>query len=80
MVTAISDGCTGFQWAHEVWSGVYECCVVHDFGGSDGTLLDCWSDAGMPIAFAGLALLVMIVLRPVYHWLRDRGWWPSVKR
>ena len=73
----VSDGCTGFQWAHEIWPGVYECCVEHDFGGSDGTLLDCWTGAGMPIAFAGFALLVMILLRPAYHWLRERGWWPG---
>ena len=72
----VSDGCTGVPFFHDLWAGAYECCVEHDLGGSDGVLLDCWQAADVPLAFAAFAILVMIILRPVYHWLRDRGWWP----
>lgn len=70
-----SDGCTGF-WAAELIWPIHECCVEHDFGGSDGTLLDCLYAAGVPMALAVLGVLIMVLFRPVYHWLKRKGLWP----
>lgn len=71
LASLVSDGCTGFWWAQWIWD-IVACCETHDFGGSDGTLLDCWTDNGMPIAFAAGAVFVMTVCRPVYH--RIKKW------
>lgn len=65
----VSDGCTGFTWAEWIWP-IRACCEAHDAGGSDGALLDCWTGAGMPIGIAGLALLVMIIARPIYRLIK----------
>ena len=54
MIESISDGCTGFWWAELIWPGVYECCVEHDVGGSDSTLLDCWTGQGCPLPLQAL--------------------------
>ena len=73
----VSDGCTGFWWAEEAFDGVRECCVDHDMGGTDGTLLDCllvilpmWAWA--PAAFC---VALMILFRPVYHRIKRIGKW-----
>jgi hypothetical protein len=69
-------GCTGFQWAERLFSGINACCVDHDMGGSDGALLDCLMAALPPWAwfFAGLSVSLMILLRPIYVWMQRRGW------
>jgi len=69
----MSDGCTGF-WLFELFFPIRDCCVVHDAGGSDGTLLDCLLSATPPWAWPVVALCVaiMIFFRPVYHWLKKR--------
>lgn len=72
---APSDGCTGFQWLEGFFPTIRDCCVVHDAGGSDGTLLDCLQAGLPPWAWAAAALCVglMIGLRPVYVvWQRWR--------
>lgn len=66
----VSDGCTGFGWAEWIWP-VYDCCADHDFGGTDGVLLDCLSSAGVPVTLAALGIAIMAFWRPLYElWLR----------
>lgn len=73
-----SDGCTGFQWAEWLFPKISKCCLIHDAGGTDGTLLDClqmnlpgWA---WPAAAAGVA--IMVLLRPIYvkwqQWRKDK--------
>ena len=76
----ISDGCTGF-WFLEVLFGIRPCCVFHDIGGSDGTLLDCLLQ-NTPTELAPLVALcvaVMILFRPVYHRLKAFCHWLKQK-
>jgi len=66
-----SDGCTGFQWA-EWFFDIRHCCVVHDAGGSDGTLLDCLRVV-VPLwayALAAFGVAIMTLFRPIYHRLK----------
>lgn len=67
------DGCTGFpdrlfQWD---WS---TCCDVHDFGGTDGQLLDCLFSTVPEWAWPIMALCValMVLFRPIYRILSRR--------
>lgn len=70
----LSDGCTGFWWAEFIWP-VHQCCVEHDFGGTDGVLLDCIINAGVPAVLATFAVFGMAFWRPLYEaWLRFKGW------
>lgn len=70
-----TDGCTGFQLLEMVFPVITSCCAVHDNGGTDGRLLDCLQ-AGLPSwawAPAALCVAVMILLRPIYHWLKSNN-------
>jgi hypothetical protein len=73
-VDLVSDGCSGFQWAEGLFPAVRQCCVEHDFGGSNGTLLDCLESVlplwAYPIAAVFVAL--MIIVRPLYRKLKRR--------
>lgn len=76
-MTFTGDGhCTGFQWVEWIFPHVQACCLIHDAGGTDGTLLDCLQAALPPWAWAlaALGVAVMIVFRPVYAWMQARGW------
>jgi hypothetical protein len=70
----VSDGCSGFGWAEWFFPAARQCCVVHDFGGSNGTLLDCLESVlpfwAYPIAAVFVAL--MIIVRPLYRKLKRR--------
>ena len=73
-----ADGrCTGFPngipWFNWDWS---DCCVIHDLGGSDGTLIDCVAAAtpGLPIVFVISAVGLMALYRPAYNVLQRWGW------
>lgn len=70
----VTDGCTGFMWVHSALPGSFECCVEHDLGGSDGTLLDCLmaTSPGWVWPLIVLGILLMVVFRPFYHWLQRR--------
>lgn len=65
----VSDGCTGFWWAEAIFPAITQCCAAHDFGASNGSLLDCLEgvlpDWAYPLA--GICVAVMIVFRPLYH-------------
>ncbi len=70
----LSDGCTGFQWAEWLFT-VRACCDVHDFGGSDGTLLDCLL-ANTPEwtwPLVGLCVVLMLLFRPLYRLFKPKG-------
>lgn len=73
-VDLVSDGCSGFQWAEWFFPAIRACCVTHDFGGSNGTLLDCLEGVlpwwAYPIAAVFVAL--MIIARPLYRKLKRR--------
>lgn len=76
----VTDGCTGFWWAELIWP-IYECCVEHDFGGSDGVLLDCIIGAGVPAALAALAVFIMAFFRPIYEaMLRLKTWASEIRK
>lgn len=65
----VSDGCSGFQWAESLFPQITQCCVVHDFGGSNGALLDCLQ-AVLPhwaYVIAAFCVAVMILFRPFYR-------------
>ena len=76
----LSDGqCTGFP--DQVGPLDFrECCLAHDAGGSDGTLLDCLvseaQEAGLgwvaPVLCLAIALMMMA--RPIYMWMQRKGW------
>lgn len=68
------DGCTGFQWL-EPFFAIRTCCDVHDFGGSDGTLLDCLLNATPHWAWpvVGLCVTIMLLLRPIYRLVKSKG-------
>ncbi len=67
-----SDGCTGFWPLEWIFPKISECCSVHDFGGTDGTLLDCLQTALPPWAWAIAAFCVtlMILFRPIYNLIK----------
>jgi len=67
-----SDGCTGFWPLEWLFPKISACCSVHDFGGTDGTLLDCLQSALPPWAWAIAAFCValMILFRPVYNLIK----------
>lgn len=66
----MSDGCTGFWLAEWVWP-IHQCCVEHDLGGTDGVLLDCLINAGVPAVLAALGIFGMAFWRPLYElWLK----------
>ena len=74
MSALVTDGCTGFWWAELIWP-IHQCCVEHDFGGTDGVLLDCIITAGVPAALAAFAVFGMAFWRPVYEaWLGLKSW------
>lgn len=70
----VSDGCSGFQWAEWLFPATRQCCAEHDFGGSNGTLLDCLESVlpiwAYPIAAVFVAL--MVIVRPLYGKLKRR--------
>ena len=65
-----TDGCTGFWWAEWRWPLIRRCCVDHDLGASDGTLVDCLVAASVPPALAVAGVALMALLRPAYHALK----------
>lgn len=69
-----SDGCTGFGWAEWVFPAIRQCCVAHDYGGSNGQLLDCLQSVLPHWAYviAAFCVALMILFRPLYHWLKRR--------
>lgn len=71
----VSDGCSGFQWAEWLFPDARMCCVAHDFGGSNGELLDCLQSVLPPWAYVIAAFFValMILFRPVYRALFKRS-------
>lgn len=72
-IEPVSDGCTGF-WFAEWLFPIRQCCVDHDFGGTDGMLLDCLLFNTPSWAWPAVAACValMILLRPLYHLLKRR--------
>lgn len=70
----ISDGCTGFWWAEWLFPSITQCCMIHDGGGSDGALLDCLLLNTPPrvAPLVAICVAVMILLRPLYHWLKRK--------
>jgi hypothetical protein len=71
----VTDGCTGFQVAEWLFPAIRACCEVHDFGGTDGALLDClmgvlpqWT---WPVA--ALCVALMVLVRPIYRLVRPKG-------
>jgi hypothetical protein len=70
-------GCSGFQWAERLFSGISACCVDHDLGATDGQLLDCLFSVmpGWAWPLACLALAVMVMARPLYMHGQRKGWW-----
>ena len=71
----MTDGCSGFQWAELIWPAIHDCCAMHDYGGSDGQLLDCLQSVLPPWAWAIAAFCValMILLRPLYRLIKPKG-------
>lgn len=67
----MSDGCTGFWWLEWIFK-IHDCCVIHDFGGTDGTLVDCLmaNTPGWTWPLVILCVAVMAFFRPVYHWIK----------
>lgn len=63
------DGCSGFKFAEWLFPKITDCCVAHDLGGTDGTLLDCLQQAIPAWAWAPAAFCValMILVRPIYR-------------
>lgn len=70
----LSDGCTGFG-LFELFFPIKDCCVAHDWGGSDGQLLDCLfaSLPGWAWAPAAFCVALMILLRPIYRLFKPKG-------
>ena len=70
----MSDGCTGFWLAEWVFPATRACCTGHDFGGSNGQLLDCLQSVLPHWAYviAAFCVALMILLRPLYHWFKRR--------
>lgn len=64
-----SDGCSGFQWAEWIFPAIRDCCVAHDLGGSNGTLLDCLESVlpGWAYPLAAVCVVLMIFVRPIYR-------------
>lgn len=69
-----SDGCTGFGWAEWIFPAITQCCTVHDFGGSNGTLLDCLQSVlpGWAYVIAAFCVALMILFRPIYQWIKKQ--------
>lgn len=69
--TVVSDGCTGFWWTEWFFPAVRACCRDHDFGGSNGQLLDCLQSVLPYWAYviAGFFVALMILVRPLYRLL-----------
>ncbi len=73
----VSDGCSGFWFLEWFFPAITACCTVHDFGGSDGTLLDCLQ-GGLPQwawAPAAFCVALMVLFRPIWH--RIKPWLPT---
>jgi len=72
------DGCTSFQWLHDLIYGIRSCCDIHDNGGSDGALLDCilGLTPGWSAFFVGIGVSIMLLFRPVYEWRKGERQWP----
>ena len=70
----LSDGCTGFHFIEWLFPQVTACCRLHDFGGSNGQLLDCLQSVLPHWAYviAAFCVALMILFRPLYHWLKRR--------
>lgn len=67
-----SDGCSMFQWTELFFPATRACCELHDFGGTDGQLLDClfgvlpwWA-----YAVASFFVAAMVLFRPIYQRLK----------
>ena len=71
----LSDGCTGYGLFEWIWPAIRDCCAVHDYGGTDGQLLDCLQSAlpGWAWAPAALCVALMILLRPIYRLFKPKG-------
>lgn len=67
-------GCTGFP--DRLGSLDFTaCCVAHDMGGTDQALFQCLNDVAPALApVFGVCIVLMIVARPFYMWMQDRGW------
>lgn len=70
----VSDGCSGYGWAEWFFPAARDCCVEHDFGGSNGQLLDCLQSVLPPWAYvvAAFCVALMVLVRPVYRWLKRK--------
>ena len=68
----VSDGCTGFWLAEWVFPAVRDCCVAHDFGSSNGALLDCLQGVLPSWAYviAAFCVAIMILFRPLYRMVK----------
>lgn len=66
---SVSDGCTGFWLFEWLFPAIRSCCEIHDFGGSNGTLLDCLEGVlpGWAYPVAGICVALMILARPLYQ-------------
>lgn len=69
-LTFISDGCS---WSPDLW--IRQCCVEHDLGGSDLQFWQCIVEDSPflgPAAyiFASIFVLIMILGRPFYNWIK----------
>jgi hypothetical protein len=73
-VDLVSDGCSGFQWAEWFFPAIHACCRAHDFGSSNGQLLDCLQSVLPPWAYVIAAFFValMVLFRPLYRALFKR--------
>lgn len=70
-----SDGCTGFWFFEPVFPDITACCADHDWGGTDGQLLDCLQSV-LPTwawAIAAFCVALMVLFRPVYRRFKDKG-------
>lgn len=65
----VTDGCSGFGWAEWFFPAARACCEAHDFGGSNGQLLDCLQSVLPHWAYVVAAFFValMVLFRPVYR-------------
>jgi hypothetical protein len=73
-VDLVSDGCSGFGWAEWLFPAARQCCVAHDFGSSNGQLLDCLQSV-LPhwaYIFAAFFVALMVLFRPLYRALFKR--------
>jgi len=68
MVAAVSNGRRRYSRRYG------NAAFAHDFGGSNGQLLDCLQSVLPHWAYviAAFCVALMILFRPLYHWLKRR--------